>query len=251
MRADEIMSRHVIAISADASVMDAIKMMLSHHVSGLPVVGPGGKLIGILSEGDFIRRAEIGTEKRRGRWLSLLVGPDRAAIDFSRQHGRRVDQIMTPNPVTIREDTSVEEIVRLIERHKVRRFPVMKGDEIVGMVTQTDFLTAIASLSIGRHDVSGGDEEIRASVVAALSLAAWRPCALNVSVHDGVVTVKGTVKSDNAHKAAIVAAESVPGVKRIDDQLLKIMPPPPEEDYGGGDFVSLQEEPSTADDEPL
>jgi CBS domain-containing protein len=181
----------------------------------------------------------------------LLVGADKAAIDFSRQHGRGGKQIMTANPITIREDASLEEIVRLMERHKVKRFPVMNGDEIVGMVTLAEFLTAIANVSFDRFGASRADEDIRASVVATLSQAPWRPCALNVSVHEGIVALKGTVRNDNAHKAAIVAAETVSGVKRIDDQLLEITRPPPEEDYGGGDFVSLQEEASTADDEPL
>ncbi len=251
MRAHEIMSRHVVTIGADAPAMDAVKTMLSHHISGLPVVDSGGKLIGILSEADFIRRAEIGTEKRRGRWLSLLAGADRTAVDFTRQHGRTVGQIMTPDPITIDEDMPVEQIVRLMETRNVKRFPVMRGDEIAGMVTRADFLTAIANLSLDNQPSSGADDEIRAQVVTALSQAAWRPCGLNVSIHDGVVTLRGTVRSDNARKAAIIAAENIPGVRRVEDQLSKLTRPAPEEDYGGGDIVSLQEEPSTADDEPL
>ena len=251
MRAHEIMSRHVVTISADAPAMEAIKTMLSHHISGLPVVDSGGKLVGILSEADFIRRAEVGTEKRRGRWLSLLAGSDRVALDFARQHGRTVGEIMTPDPITIDEDMPVEQIVRLMETRNVKRFPVMRGDEIAGMVTRSDFLTAIANLSLDDQASSGTDDDIRAQVVAALSQAAWRPCALNVSIHDGVVTLKGTVKNDNARKAAIIAAENISSVKRVEDQLSRLTRPPPEEDYGGGDIVSLQEEPSTADDEPL
>ena len=251
MRAHEIMSRHVVTIGVDAPAIEAIKIMLSHHVSGLPVVDSGGKLVGILSEGDFIRRAEIGTEKTRGRWLALLAGFDQIAIDFARQHGRKVGQIMTSNPITIGEDTPLEQIVRLMEARNVKRFPVMRGDEIVGMVTRADFLTAIANATLQISGASDTDDEIRNSVVAALSTAGWRPCALNVSVHDGVVTLKGTIKSDNARKATLIASENVTGVKRIDDQLIKIAHPPPEEDYGGGDFVSLPEEISTADDEPL
>lgn len=251
MRAREIMSRHVITISADASLQEAIGVMVRHNISGLPVVDSGGKLVGMLSEGDFLRRAEIGTQTRRSRWLSVLAGGDRTALDFSRQHGRKVGQVMTANPVTIGEEAPLDEIVRLMERHNVKRFPVMRGDEIVGMVTRADFLTAMANASVDGFGVSAADEAIRAAVMAALSQASWRPCALNVSVHDGVVTLRGTVKSDNVRKAAVVAAENVPGVSRVDDQLSRITRPPPEEEYGGGDFVSLQEESSTTDDEPL
>jgi CBS domain-containing protein len=251
MRAHQIMSRHVITIGVDALVIDAIQLMLSHHISCLPVVDSGGKLTGILSEGDFVRRAEIGTQKRRGRWLALLAGTDQAALDFARQHGRKVGEIMTQAPITIGEDTELEQIVRLMESLNIKYFPVLRGDDIVGMVTRADFLTAIANSSLDAQAPSDADDEIRKSVVAALSGAPWRPCALNVSVHDGAVTLRGVVRSDNAHKAAIVASENVPGVKKIDDRLSRVIQPAPEEDYGGGDFVSLQKEPSTVDDEPL
>jgi CBS domain-containing protein len=251
MRAQEIMSRHVITIGADASVSEAIRLMLSHHIGGLPVIDAQGKLIGIISESDFLRRGEISTEKKRGRWLALLVGEEQEALDFVRQHGRKVNEIMSPSPITVGEDTSLEQIVQLMESRNVKRFPVMRGEQLVGMVARADFLSAIAngSLAAGRH--SEDDSRIRNAVIAALSRASWRPCALNVSVHEGVVTLRGTVKGDNARKAAVVAAENVRGVDRVKDQLSKVTYPPPEEDYGGGDFVSLQEECSTTDDEPL
>jgi CBS domain-containing protein len=251
MYAHQIMSRHVVTIGPGAPAADAIKIMLSHHISGLPVVDDAGELVGILSESDFVRRVELGTDKKSNRWLAWLVSSDRAALDFARQHGRQVGQIMSPDPITITEDTSLEQIVRLMESHGVKRFPVLRGEEIVGIVTRTDFLAAIANLSLDRVGYADGDNEIRKSVVTALSQAAWRPCGLNVSVHEGVVTLRGTVRNDNYRKAAIVAAENVRGVKRVEDQLSRVTYPPPEDEYGGGDFVSLQAEPSTADDEPL
>jgi|SRR5579871_1730617 len=249
MRAHEIMSRHVVTVSADAEAIEAVNAMLRHQVSGLPVVDANNKLVGILSEGDFVRRAEIGTEKRRSRWLAILAGADQVALDFVRQNGRRVGQIMTPDPITVAEDTPLEQIVCLMESRNVKRFPVMRGDRIVGMVTRADFLRAIASRGLPRG--SDADANIQKSVIAALSQANWRPCALNVSVRNGAVTLRGSVKSDNTHRAAIVAVENVAGVKTIDDQLKEIAYPPPEDEYGGGDFVSLQEEASTADDEPI
>lgn len=251
MRAHDIMSRHIVTTTADTSMIDAIKTMLSHHISGLPVIDLHGKLIGILSEGDFIRRVEVGTSRRRGRWLALLAGPEQAALDFVRQHGRKVGEIMSPNPFTINEETPIEQIVQLMESHNIKRLPVMRGDEIVGMVTHTDFMIAIANLSRKIRSRVDTDDRIRGSVVEALSRELWRPRALNVSVNDGVVVLKGTVKGESVRKAAIVAAENIPGVRRVDDQLSNVSHPAPEDEYGGGDFVSLQEEPSTADDTPL
>ncbi|MEY9712530.1 CBS domain-containing protein [Bradyrhizobium elkanii] len=194
------MSRNVITIDGDASVIDAIKTMLSHHISGLPVIDQDGALIGILSDGDFIRRVGVGTEKRRGRWLAMLAGTNQVALDFARQHGRKVSQIMSPDPITVEEDTSLEQVVQLMESHGVTRFPVMRDR----MVTRTDFMTAIARLRLEWSSISGNDDQIRASVIAAFAHAPWRPAALDVSVNDGIVSLRGSIRSDNAHKAAIV-----------------------------------------------
>jgi CBS domain-containing protein len=103
--------------------------MLQHHISGFPVVDEAGKLVGIISEGDFIRRAEIGTERKRGRWLKILVGPGRAATDFVHEQGRKVGEIMTPEPLTTTEDATLEEIVTTMEKNHVKRLPVLRGDQ--------------------------------------------------------------------------------------------------------------------------
>ncbi len=252
MRAHQIMSRQVITVRTDTSVVDAIKTMLAHHISGLPVVDPAGKLVGILSEGDFVRRAEIGTGQKRGRLLSLLAGADRLAFEFAREHGRKVGEIMTPAPVTVNEDASLEEVVQLMESRKVKRLPVMRGDQIAGIITGTDFLPAVARLARNPEGYSADDEKIRSAVIAAMTQAPWRPSGLNVSVSDGVVRLRGVVRGDKARQAAIVAAENVAGVKQVIDLLSRRADDlASEEDYGGGDFVSLQEQPSTTDDEPL
>jgi CBS domain-containing protein len=248
--AHQIMSRHVVTVGIKASVADAIAIMLGHHVSGLPVVDLAGRLVGIVSEGDFIRRAEIGTERKPGRWLSFLAGADRAAVDFARSHGRKVGQIMTANPVTISEDTPLVQIVEIMEARHVKRLPVMCGNSLVGMVTRTDFLLAVARLArnADSEDVAGGDDRIRDLVVAAMAGARWRPCAMNVDVQGGVVSLRGSVRSDQARQAATIAAENIPGVSRVEDGLT--ICPAPEDEYSGGDFVSLPAETSIADDQP-
>lgn len=249
MRADQIMTSQVITIGADASIVEAIDKMLRHQVSGLPVVDTDGKLIGIISEGDFIRRTETGTQRKSGRWLDCLAGADRVAADFVREHGRKVGQIMTPDPVTVTEDTPLAQIVRIMESHNVKRLPVVRGDRLVGIVTRADFLPALAELARQVAAPSADDDRIRSRVIATIEQAVWRPRRLNVMVRDGIVSLGGVVKSEKARQAAIVAAENVAGVKKVQDHLYAY--PPPEEDLGGGDFVSLQEQPSTQDDEPL
>ncbi len=249
MRAYEIMTPQVISVGAETTVVEAARLMLRHHISGLPVVDAKGRLIGIISEGDFLRRSETGTQHGRGRWLSYLAGADRLAAEFAHENGRKVGEIMTPDPITATEDMPLDEVVRLMERHNVKRLPVMRNDLLIGIITRSDFLIAIASMGDRVADGSSTDSEIRNQVQAALEKPKWRPRRLDVTVRDGVVTLRGVVESKSARKAAIVAAENVPGVRRVRDHLS--LYPPPEEDFGGGDFVSLQEEPSTTDDEPL
>ena len=251
MRAQQIMTQHVITIGADAPIAEAVDTMLRHHVSGLPVVDADGDLIGIISEGDFIRRAEIGTQRKRGRWLSFLVGTDRVAADFVHAHGRKVGEIMTPDPLTIWEDTPLDEIVEIMETNNVKRLPVVRGKRLVGIVTRSDFLATVADLARHAPSPSADDDSLREHVIAAMDGAAWGPCRLKVTARDGVVSLSGVVASKNARQAAIVAAENVPGVRKVLDNLEARAYPPPEEDLGGGDIVSLQEQPSTTDDEPL
>jgi CBS domain-containing protein len=249
MRAYEIMTPQVITVGPETAVTDAAQLMLRHHISGLPVVDAGGHLIGIVSEGDFLRRAESGTQHRRGRWLSYLAGARRAAVEFAHENGRRVGDIMTPNPLTIAEDTPLDDVVQLMESRNVKRLPVMRKDQLVGIIARSDFLIAVASMAHQLPDLSAGDDQLRREVLAALQTAPWRPCRLNVTVRDGVASLHGIVRKESARKAAVIAAENVPGVRRVRDHLS--LYPLPEEDFGGGDFVSLQEQPSTMDDEPL
>jgi CBS domain-containing protein len=252
MRAHQIMTRQVVTVGADTSVFEAANTMLRHHVSGLPVVDATGKLTGILTEGDFIRRAEIGTQRSRGRWLRFLVGPKQIASDFVHEHGRKVGEIMTPHPLTVTEETPIELIAQLMETNNVKRLPVVRGDQLVGIVSRSDFLPAVVHFARNIPEPTADDDHVRREVIAAISQASWRPCRFNVTVRNGTVSLGGIIGSENARKAAIVAAENVPGVKKVLDCLSDAHAyPPSEEEFGGGDFVSLQEQPSTTDDEPL
>jgi CBS domain-containing protein len=252
VRAYEIMTPQVITVGADTTIVEAIKTMLRHQISGLPVVDEAGRLIGIISESDFIRRAETGTQHKRGRWLSFFTGADRVTAEFAHGHGRKVGDIMTPNPRTVPEGAPLDQVVQIMESGNVKRVPVMRGDQLVGMITRSDFLDAVASIARHIPDTGADDDDIRNQVITSLRQAPWQPFRLRVTVRDGVVSLRGVVRKETARKATVVMAENVPGVRQVLDHLRVSAPyPPGEEDYGGGDFVSLQRQPSTADDEPL
>jgi CBS domain-containing protein len=249
MRAYEIMTPQVITVTPDTSVPDAARLMLRHHISGLPVVDAKGQLIGIVSQSDFLRRAETGTQHKRSRWLAYLAGVDRTAIEFVREAGRRVGDIMTANPFTATEDMRLDEVARIMESRNIKRLPVLRKGQLVGIVSRSDFLIPIAALACKMADASADDAQLRAEIQTVLQKASWRPCRLSITVRDGIVSLRGIASKESARRAAIIAAENVPGVRKVHDHLS--VEPSPEEDFGGGDFVSLQEQPSTADDEPL
>jgi len=219
MRAHQIMTRSVITVKPDTTIVEAANIMLERHVSGLPVVNDAGKLVGVVSEGDFIRRSEIGTQRKRGRWLRFILGPGQSARDFVQEHGRKVSEVMTKKPLTITEDTALAEIVDLMERNNVKRLPVVRGDELVGIVSRANLLQAVASLARQAPDPTAGDDQIRDHIIDALEKSDWCPFGLNVIVRDGIVQLSGVITDERARKAAVVATENVQGVKKVHDHL--------------------------------
>src|SRR5689334_1381951 len=158
MRAHQIMTKPVFTVLPDATILEAANLMLRRHISGLPVVDADGKLVGIVSEGDFIRRSEIGTQRRRNRFLRLILGPGQAATDFVHEHGCRISNIMTRETVTITEDTPLETIVTLMEKNKLKRLPVTRNGQVVGIVTRANLLQAVASLARHIPDPTADDD---------------------------------------------------------------------------------------------
>ena len=219
MRAHQIMTRPVITVTPDTTIAEAANVMLQRRVSGLPVVDRTGKLIGIISEGDFLRRSEIGTQRKRGRFLRFILGPGKEATDFVHEHGRKIAEIMTPEPLTIDEDTDLEEIVELMEKNHVKRLPVTRGEKVVGIVSRANLLQAVASLARQIPDPTADDDHIRNRIINALEKKDWCPFGLSVIVRDGIVHITGVITEERSRQATIVAAENVAGVRKVHDHL--------------------------------
>ena len=219
MRAHQIMTRSVITVTPDDTILTAAKLMIERHVSGLPVVDTAGKLVGIVSEGDFIRRSEIGTQKKRGRWLKFLLGTGEAATEYVHEHGKKISEVMTRDPITITEDTPLDEIVTSMETNGVKRLPVMNGTNLVGIVSRANLLQAVAGLARDIPDPTADDDHIRSRIMAAVDKNDWSPFGLNVIVRDGIVHLSGVITEERSRQAAIVAAENVAGVRKVHDHL--------------------------------
>ena len=224
MRAHQIMTRRVITVATGAPIVEAANTMLQNHISGLPVVDETGKLVGIISQGDFIRRAEIGTQRKRGRWLKLLLGSGKVASDFVHERGRKVGEIMTLDPCTVTEDATLEDVVSLMEQNNVKRLPVMRGDQLVGIVTRSNLLQAVAELAREVPDPTADDDHIRNHIITSIEKTDWGPFGLGVIVRNGNVHLSGVITNERSRQAAIVAAENVSGVRKVHDHLCWVEP---------------------------
>src|ERR1700752_5037569 len=224
MRAHQIMTRQVITATVDASVAEAARTLLEHHISGMPVVDAKGKLVGVVSQGDFVRRAEIGTQRRRSRWLKLLLGPGQGAADFVRERGRKVGEVMNDRPITVAEDATLEEVAATMEKNDIKRVPVMRGEKLVGIVTRTNLVQAVLDLAREVPDQTADDDHIRDRIHAAIEKNDWKPFGVGVTVRDGIVHLSGVITDERSRKAAIVAAENVAGVRKVHDHLVWLEP---------------------------
>lgn len=220
MRASDIMTPDVISADPDATVLQAARYMLQHHISGLPVIDKAGRLVGILSEGDFLRRRETGTDRRPSRWLDLLAGPGKMAEEYTHTHGNKVSEVMTTRVHTVNEDTSLEDIVRLMERRRIKRVPVLHGNKVVGIVTRSNLMHAMVSLSRTASPGSKDDATIRRKLLEELKREKWALSSMiNVVVRGGVVELWGGIVDERQRQALKVAAKNIPGVKEVKDHL--------------------------------
>jgi len=225
MRAADVMTPDPVCISPDASITDAVRLMLERKFSGLPVVDARGSLVGIVTEGDLLRRIETGTQRKRPRLIEFLMGPGRLASEYVQTSGRKVDDVMTAEVRTVTEDAPLEEIVHLMERHQINRLLVVREGKLVGIVTRANLLHALATVAPETKPGPTSDTSIRERLYAELKAQPWAPLGLiNVVVRNGVVHLSGTLL-DERHRAAIrVAAERIPGVKAVEDHLVWIDP---------------------------
>ncbi|MDK9696884.1 MAG: CBS domain-containing protein [Siculibacillus sp.] len=227
MRADEVMTRDPMTISPGASVAEAVRAMLDARVSGLPVVDEAGRLVGVITEGDLLVRAELGTEKKRAKWLEFLFGPGRSAEDYVQAHGRRVEEVMTRTPITVAPTTGLDEVVETMIDQRVKRLPVVEGESLVGVVSRADVLRALSGVfaEAPAAPVEIGDAELVAEVKAALAGHGWAPStSLDIRAVAGEVELWGSILDERQREAIRVAVENVPGVKAIVDHMVWVEP---------------------------
>ncbi|SAL14258.1 HPP family protein [Caballeronia peredens] len=217
MRASDIMTTRIISASPDMSIRNAAGTMVFAGISGMPVVDESGRLLGMVTEGDLMRRAEIGTGvKQRSWWLELAASTTELAVQYVKEHARQVKDVMSTDIATVTEDCPVADIAELLDRRRIKRVPVMRDGKIVGVVSRANLIRALVTMA---PDVpateESGDNAIREDVLAAMEGHPWALARENVTVENGTVHLWGPVIKAEEGNAIRVAAENVPGVKDV------------------------------------
>jgi CBS domain-containing protein len=220
MKARDVMVSPVITVKPSSSVKEVATTLLERRISAVPVVDDQGKLVGIISEGDLMHRSEAGTERQRSWWLLGWTGDETLAAEYVKAHARKVADVMTRNVITASPETPLHEIAALLERNSIKRVPIVKDGQLVGIVSRANLIQAVASTR-KELEIPLSDTTIRDKLLAHLTSQEWAHTSLlNVTVSGGVVNLWGITNSDAERMAIRVAAESAPGVCDVNDNLV-------------------------------
>jgi len=221
MKAQDVMVRDIVTVGPDTQVVDAVALLIKHDISALPVVDAGNNLIGILSEGDLLEREELGAEHHHRWWMETLMPASKLAKEFAKSHGKKVSEVMSTNVISAREDTPVPEIAALLERHRIKRVPIVSNGKVVGIVSRSNLIQALASFKSASEPKSETDRGIRLELLDRLGKQPWTDFgSRNIIVQDGVVHLWGLVGSESERKALAALAEGVPGVTQVSDETI-------------------------------
>lgn len=221
MKASDIMVQKVITTHPQASVSEVAKQLIDNDISALPVVDGAGHVVGVISEADLMRREEVGSEKIRPWWLEAITPGATLAEEFAQSHGKRVEELMSNQVISVTEDASLNEIASLLEKHRIKRVPILKDGKLVGIVSRSNLVQALASAKPEGVTAAENDHMIRAEIIARLAEQHWTDFGdRNIIVVEGVAHVWGLVGSPCERKALVVLAEGVPGVTGVRDEMI-------------------------------
>ncbi|WP_132527412.1 CBS domain-containing protein [Rhizobium sp. BK376] len=219
-----LMTSPVTTVTTSTLLADAAKLMLEKQIGGLPVVNDRRELVGIITESDFLRRGELGTEKRRSRWLSFFLSAGKMADEYVRSHGRKVEEVMSWPVETISPETDTATAAAIMEKRAIKRLPVVFDGKVVGIVSRSDFMRALAKTASADASAQS-DARIEAAIIEEISAQPWSGNgSVRVSVNKGVAELSGTIFDDRERAAARVAAENIAGVKEVIDHLVWVEP---------------------------
>jgi CBS-domain-containing membrane protein len=219
MKASDIMAPHVITVGPELDVKAVANTLVTNGISAVPVLDTNNRIIGIVSEGDLMRRVVLGKERKRSWWFDILSSPDQQWAEFAKVHGRKAKDVMTRQVITVDPDTSLQQIALLLEEHGIKRVPVVKNGELVGMVSRANLVQALAIRGLPFFDREEADETLRETVMSKIHRLPWTGSMVDVIVDHGVVNLWGRVRTEEEKNGFRVAAEEVPGVRKVNNYL--------------------------------
>ena len=227
MNAKDVMTTEVVTVSPETTVQDLAKILSEKGISGAPVVDANQRLVGIVSEGDLLHRAETGTERRvqrrRSWWLESVAAEEELARDYVKAHGRSVADIMTREVIAAEETTDLADLAMLLETKRIKRVPVVSGGKLVGIVSRANLVRALATTSSAPKIVADTDDRtIREQLLAELRRQQWANIwAADIMVRDKVVHLWFSADESDAERQAVrVAAENVAGVRKVEEHIV-------------------------------
>lgn len=225
MRVREAMTKNPASIGPQAPIVDIAKFLLVHGISAAPVVGEGGELLGVVSEADLVHREELGTLKRRAWWLSVLTevftDSDDRARAFIKSHGWVAGDVMTRGAIAVHPDADIADAAALMDDKRIKRVFVTEGGALVGVVTRADLVRVLAR-QVAKSTPARSDSAIRDELQRQIRETDWAPCVwVTITVHHGVVELSGGIESDVQREGLVVLARGIPGVRRVNEHLVK------------------------------
>lgn len=222
MLARDIMTTNVLTFRADTPVADIAASLAAWRVSGAPVVDADNHVVGMISEGDLLRRTELGTEKQRSSWLTFFTDDTTLAKEFEKAHGRHAANIMSRPAFSVTEEATLDQIADLLEKRRIKRLPVVRDGKLVGIITRGDIVRIMARARAGEGEPPHrSDADLHADIDDRLRAQRWLPAALiNVTVHDGHVEIWGRLGTEDQRRALTVLIEEIAGVRGVSNHVI-------------------------------
>jgi CBS domain-containing protein len=219
MKAREIMTRDVVTVTQSTSIAEIATLLVRNKISAVPVMSDDNRIAGIVSESDLMHRDETGTDHPKW-WLELFLSADGRARDYVKSHGLKAENVMTRTVISVSEDADVANIADILESHRIRRVPVLRDGNLVGIISRSDFVRALAHVDAGARDIKRNDATLQKAIYEQVQYQPWINAALlSFTVKDGVADLRGFVDSDDQRQALQVLVEGVRGVQKVNNNV--------------------------------
>jgi len=220
MKAHEIMTRDVMTVRSDTSVRDIAALMVEKHISGVPVLTDDGKLIGMVSQSDLLHRAEVGTDRKHKWWFRILADSSALAREYTKAHGLRARDIMSRYVVFVRDDAELRDVADILDKRRIKRVPVVRGDRLVGLITRGDLVRALSQVQVSTAAKAISNADLHKMLYDRIRSQSWiNDNYISLTVNDGIVELAGFVERDEQRNALRVLVEETDGVSRVDDKI--------------------------------